>query len=67
MPLQYRAPEVMLDMKWGHAVDMWSVVLTVRAAPFRVCAYASMARLTICRLDLGPCATEESFQDSRPG
>ncbi|KAK5989763.1 putative serine/threonine-protein kinase clkA-like protein [Cladobotryum mycophilum] len=27
MPIQYRAPEVLLGMKWGHAVDMWSLGL----------------------------------------
>lgn len=29
MPTQYRAPEVILGMKWGHAIDMWSVGLMV--------------------------------------
>jgi serine/threonine-protein kinase SRPK3 len=29
MPVQYRAPEVILNMKWGNAVDMWSVGLLV--------------------------------------
>ncbi|OCL05752.1 kinase-like protein [Glonium stellatum] len=27
MPVPYRAPEVILNMKWGNAVDMWSVGL----------------------------------------
>ncbi|KAM0359507.1 hypothetical protein ACHAP4_003099 [Fusarium culmorum] len=27
MPVPYRAPEVILDMTWGDAVDMWSVGL----------------------------------------
>ncbi|KAH7014406.1 kinase-like protein [Microdochium trichocladiopsis] len=27
MPLPHRAPEVILDMPWGHAIDMWSVGL----------------------------------------
>jgi serine/threonine protein kinase len=64
MPLQYRAPEVIFGMKWGHAVDMWSVALTVRAAPFP--GFAGMARLTICCPGVGLGATEKSFQDSRP-
>ncbi|KAJ8064085.1 hypothetical protein OCU04_007920 [Sclerotinia nivalis] len=25
MPVPYRTPEVILDMKWGNAVDIWSV------------------------------------------
>ncbi|KAH9215961.1 kinase-like protein [Leptodontidium sp. 2 PMI_412] len=27
MPIQYRAPEIILGMSWGHSVDMWSVGL----------------------------------------
>lgn len=27
MPISYRAPEIILDMEWGHSVDMWSVGL----------------------------------------
>ncbi|KAI5863435.1 kinase-like protein [Durotheca rogersii] len=27
MPIQYRAPEIILDMPWSHSVDMWSVGL----------------------------------------
>jgi hypothetical protein len=30
MPLQYQAPEVILNMAWGNAVDTWSVGLLVR-------------------------------------
>ena len=29
MPVPYRAPEVILNMKWGNAVDIWSVGLVV--------------------------------------
>lgn len=29
MPIQYRAPEVILGMSWGHSVDLWSVGLLV--------------------------------------
>lgn len=29
MPKQYRAPEIILGMKWGHAIDMWSVGVMV--------------------------------------
>lgn len=29
MPTSYRAPEVILKMKWGHAIDMWSVGMMV--------------------------------------
>ncbi|POS72687.1 CMGC/SRPK protein kinase [Diaporthe helianthi] len=33
MPIQYRAPEIILGMEWGHSIDMWSVgmVLNVLA------------------------------------
>lgn len=30
MPTPYRAPEVILNMEWGAAVDMWSVALVVK-------------------------------------
>jgi hypothetical protein len=29
MPIQYRAPEVIMCLKWSYAVDIWSVGLTV--------------------------------------
>lgn len=29
MPTQYRVPEVILGMKWGHAINMWSVGMMV--------------------------------------
>lgn len=29
MPVPYRAPEVILNMPWGKAVDIWSVGLLV--------------------------------------
>jgi serine/threonine protein kinase len=34
MPVQYRAPEILLDMQWDHTVDMWSVGLLVRSSSF---------------------------------
>lgn len=33
MPLPYRAPEVILNMGWGTAVDTWSAGLLVCKAP----------------------------------
>jgi len=33
MPVQYRAPEIILGMPWGHLVDMWSVGLLVCPPP----------------------------------
>ena len=33
MPVPYRAPEVILGMKWGTAVDIWSVGLLVLNLP----------------------------------
>ena len=33
MPIQYRAPEIILGMSWGHSVDMWSVGLLVCSLP----------------------------------
>lgn len=29
MPVQYRAPEVILDMPWGNAIDIWGAALLV--------------------------------------
>jgi hypothetical protein len=29
MPLQFRAPEIILNMEWGSPVDMWAVGLLV--------------------------------------
>jgi serine/threonine protein kinase len=29
MPGQYRAPEVILDMKWDSKIDIWAIALTV--------------------------------------
>jgi hypothetical protein len=29
MPMQYRAPEVILDMPWGNAIDIWGAALLV--------------------------------------
>ena len=34
MPLPYRAPEVILDMKWDQSVDMWSLGLLVSKKSF---------------------------------
>lgn len=34
MPMQYRAPEIILGMEWGHPIDMWSVGMMVC---FRTC------------------------------
>ncbi|TPX14840.1 uncharacterized protein E0L32_004949 [Thyridium curvatum] len=41
MPTPYRAPEVILNMEWGAAVDMWSVALVAwdlleTEGPFRI-------------------------------
>ena len=33
MPDVYRAPEVILGMKWSYQVDIWSVAMVVRKAP----------------------------------
>lgn len=33
MPVPYRAPEVILNMKWGNAVDIWSIGLLVWKPP----------------------------------
>jgi serine/threonine-protein kinase SRPK3 len=33
MPVPYRAPEVILNMKWGNSVDVWSVGLLVCNIP----------------------------------
>lgn len=31
MPKEYRAPEVILGLARGHAIDIWSVGMMVRA------------------------------------
>jgi serine/threonine-protein kinase SRPK3 len=33
MPVPYRAPEIILNMKWGNAVDIWSIGLLVWNLP----------------------------------
>lgn len=35
MPMQYRAPEIILGMEWGHPIDMWSVGVMVSLARVR--------------------------------
>ncbi|TLS28937.1 hypothetical protein PpBr36_02058 [Pyricularia pennisetigena] len=29
MPVQYRTPEMLLDMPWGYSVDLWALALTI--------------------------------------
>lgn len=41
MPVPYRAPEVILNMKWGEAVDMWSVGLLVWNIPLVLLLFCS--------------------------
>ena len=36
MPNLYRAPEVVLKMKWDNKVDVWSSALMVRDGAYRV-------------------------------
>jgi serine/threonine-protein kinase SRPK3 len=38
MPDPYRAPEVILGMKWGYKVDIWNVAMVVRllSSPFLI-------------------------------
>ena len=33
MPVPYRAPEIILNMKWGNAVGIWSIGLLVWNLP----------------------------------
>lgn len=35
MPVPYRAPEVILNMEWDSAVDIWSLGLLVSMKSFR--------------------------------
>ena len=35
----YRAPEVILGMKWGPGVDIWSIAMTVRLFKLLVVLY----------------------------
>src|SRR3954470_4001163 len=36
MPDAYRAPEVILGMKWGYKVDIWNVAMVVRSSPSHI-------------------------------
>ncbi|KAI6282363.1 hypothetical protein MCOR27_003766 [Pyricularia oryzae] len=29
MPIQYRTPEMLLDMPWDYSVDLWALALTI--------------------------------------
>lgn len=50
MPIQYRAPEIILGMSWGHAVDMWSVGLLVRLTLPASCLHTQTSNgLFICQ------------------
>ena len=42
MPLQYRAPEVILGMPWGPSVDIWSIALLVSM----FCTILALSHLT---------------------
>lgn len=41
-PKHYRAPELILRMKWGHAIDMWTIAIMV-------------CDLSVCCLGISPC------------
>jgi serine/threonine-protein kinase SRPK3 len=36
MPRTYKAPEVLLGMKWSYPVDIWAAALTVRISDFSI-------------------------------
>jgi serine/threonine-protein kinase SRPK3 len=54
MPISFRAPEIILNMKWSYPVDIWSVGLSVRGPlqkiliNFLVIASIKPGRLGIC-------------------
>lgn len=60
MPVAYRAPEVILGMPWGAAVDTWSAGLLVRCRP------SANFHLDLNHLlGLGSSSKEESFRNLR--
>lgn len=52
MPVSYRAPEVILDMPWGPAVDTWSAGLMVKR-PFEMLRTPSLLTFPSFLLGLG--------------
>ena len=66
MPVPYRAPEVILNMEWGNAVDVWSVGLLVCNFLAFVLMVPCLLRLTPLTLGLGPSRTRKSLSRLRP-
>lgn len=66
MPVPYRAPEVILNMKWGNAVDIWSVGLLVwNLLPFFLIVLFFFEADSFI-LGLGPSRTRKSLLRLRP-
>lgn len=55
MPGQYRAPEVILEMKWDSKIDIWAIALTVSLLD------DNMRSFSHCP-DLGPSSGQLSIQ-----
>lgn len=61
MPSIYRAPEVMLGMKWDNKVDIWALCQTVRLTVER---YGMSINIVLCRH--GYCLSRDIFSEIGP-
>jgi serine/threonine protein kinase len=61
MPVPYRAPEVVLKMKWGNAVDIWSLGLLAWNLSFLFLMVPSFNVNSSSMLGLGPSRTRKSL------
>jgi serine/threonine protein kinase len=66
MPVPYRAPEVILNMEWGNAVDIWSVGLLVCNSSAFVLMGLFLVSLTPLTLGLDLLEREKSLSRLRP-
>lgn len=65
MPLEYRAPEILLRARWSCPVDIWSVELPVglfHCFVLRVIQYMSQDQ---CEIGMGTPSTKEALHSSR--
>lgn len=68
MPLEYRAPEVLMYVGWGSAVDIWSVGLTVRDRHLIIRVLLGLYDYEELRMTgLGPPLVETPLHGSRRG
>lgn len=65
MPLEYRAPEILLRARWSCPVDIWSVELPVglfHCFVLRVIQHMSQDQ---CEIGMGTPSTKEALHSSR--